>query len=217
MTERGLGMISQRTRQRLIRTLQDSGIRDQRVLDAMLKVPRHHFVDEALISRAYDNTPLPIGFGQTISQPYIVARMTELLLAGGSCQQVLEIGVGCGYQTAILAELVTQVYGIERINKLLERGRENLRALGYHNVRLKYDDGMVGWPRYAPFDGIIVAAASAEVPPELLQQLQPGGRLIIPIGSSRMQYLTLYERKAFGIHIQQLEAVTFVPLLEGLL
>ena len=211
------GMTSLRARRRLVKRLRESGIRDERVLEAIMNVPRHWFIDEALASRAYENTALPIGFGQTISQPYIVARMTELLLAGKDCANVLEIGAGSGYQTAILAALAERVFGVERIGKLLDRAREKLLALGLTNVRLKYDDGLQGWPRYAPFDGIIVAAASEEPPPELLEQLQQGGRLVLPIGSGDVQELTLYERKAFGVEIHRIEPVNFVPLLGGVL
>ena len=213
----GRGMTSLRSRQRLIKRLREAGIRDERVLEAIMTVPRHWFIDEALASRAYENTALPIGFGQTISQPYIVARMIELLLAGKVCNSVLEIGAGSGYQTAVLAALVERVFGVERIGKLLDRAREKLLALGLANVRLKYDDGLLGWPRYAPFDGIIVAAASEEPPPELLDQLQQGGRLLIPIGTGDIQELTLFERKAFGVEIRRIEAVNFVPLLGGVL
>jgi len=211
------GMTSLRTRQRLIRQLQAAGIRNQSVLEAVLNIPRHYFVDEALASRAYENTALPIGFGQTLSQPYTVARMTELLLADMTRPKVLEIGTGSGYQTAVLATLAGQVFSVERIGKLLDRARERLRDLGYDNVRLKYDDGLNGWPRYAPFDGIIATAAAATVPQELIEQLRQGGRLIVPIGSDSVQELTVFERKAFGIETRVIEHVNFVPLLGGLL
>jgi len=212
----GYGMTSLRARQRLITFLRDAGIRDQNVLDTLLNIPRHWFVDEALASRAYENTALPIGFGQTISQPYTVARMTELLL-DQTRPKVLEIGTGSGYQTAVLASLVQQVFSVERVGKLVDRARERLRELRFDNARLKYDDGLLGWPRYAPFDGIIVTAAAEAVPDELLEQLRPGGRLVIPMDKGAVQELTVYERKAYGIETKSIETVNFVPLLGGVL
>ena len=213
----GYGMTSLRTRQRLIKQLQEAGIREQNVLDTLLNVPRHWFVDEALATRAYENTALPIGFGQTISQPYTVARMTELLLADQARPRVLEIGTGSGYHTSVLASLVEHVFSVERIGKLLDRARERLRELGLNNVRLKYDDGLLGWPRYAPFDGIIVTAAADAVPEGLLEQLRQGGRLVMPIGRGTVQELTVFERKAFGMETRPIEKVNFVPLLGGVL
>jgi protein-L-isoaspartate(D-aspartate) O-methyltransferase len=178
-------------------------------------VPRHRFIDEALASRAYDNTALPIGFGQTISQPYVVARMTEQVLAGGDVRSVLEIGTGCGYQTAILAELVDKVYSVERLGALHDQARERLRELGYTNVRLLHADGHKGWPEHAPYDGILVAAASFTVPPALLRQLQPGGRMIIPVGPPGRQVLRRVRRTAEGYEESDLDAVSFVPLVNG--
>ncbi len=212
----GLGMTSLRARQRLIKRLQQMGVSDPRVLEVIRDTPRHLFLDEALASRAYEDTALPIGLGQTLSQPFVVARMTEVLLRDGVPDKVLEIGTGSGYQTAVLAQLVPQVYSVERISRLLERAREQLRDLGLHNVRLKYADGHHGWPRYAPFDAIIVTAAAAHVPPELLQQLAVGGRLVAPVGPAYSQQLEVYERRASGMHHYSLGGVSFVPLLEGL-
>lgn len=216
-TSLGIGMTSLRTRKRLVQDLRDAGIRNPAVLEVMLATPRHLFIDEALASRAYENTALPIGFGQTISQPYIVARMTEVLLGGRELAKakVLEIGTGSGYQAAVLAPLVGHVYSIERIAKLLDLARERMRALGYHNVRLKYDDGSLGWPRYGPYDGIIVTAAADELPQPLLEQLALGGCLIAPVGSPNTQQLIRVERRAHGFERRLLEAVSFVPLLSG--
>lgn len=210
-------MTSLRTRQRFIERLSQAGIRDQRVLDSMLALPRHEFVDEALMSRAYEDTALPIGFGQTISQPYIVARMTELLVQDMCCEKVLEIGTGCGYQSAVLASLVNQVFSVERIANLLDQTRERLHVLGINNVRTKYDDGYLGWPRYAPYDAIIVTAAANAIPDALLEQLRRGGRLVMPLLSGSSQELTVIERRAYGVEVQRLERVNFVPLLGGVL
>lgn len=210
-------MTSLRTRQRLVRRLQQAGIRNVTVLEVMLNTPRHLFVDEALASHAYDNTALPIGFGQTISQPFIVARMTEALLDASRLDKVLEIGTGSAYQTAVLARLFKQVYSVERIDKLLQRARNRLRALGLSNVFLKYGDGTLGWPEYGPFDGIIVTAASAHLPTTLLQQLTVGGRLVVPIGTSNGQQLIRVERNPSGLVQQDLGPVSFVPLLGGVL
>lgn len=210
-------MTSLRTRQRLVRRLREAGIRDETVLQVIENTPRHLFVDEALASRAYEETALPIGFGQTLSQPYIVALMTATLLAGGSLDRVLEIGTGSGYQTAVLAPLVGQVYSVERVNKLLDRARERLRLLGLRNIRLKYDDGQLGWPRYAPFDGIIVTAAAAEVPASLLAQLAVGGRLVAPVGQPQAQQLVRIDRTPIGFERRMMGPVSFVPLLSGLL
>ena len=216
MSPAGLGMTSLRARQRLIKRLQQMGVSDTRVLDVMRDTPRHMFLDEALASRAYEDTALPIGSGQTLSQPFVVARMTEVLLLDGVPDKVLEIGTGSGYQTAVLAQLVPHVYSVERISRLLDRAREQLRSLGLHNVRLKYADGHAGWPRYAPFDAIIVTAAAAQIPPELLQQLAVGGRLVAPVGPTHAQQLEVYERRASGMQHYSLGGVSFVPLLEGL-
>jgi protein-L-isoaspartate(D-aspartate) O-methyltransferase len=208
-------MISRRTRQRLVKRLRAAGIRDERILDVILTLPRHLFIDEALASHAYDDVALPIGFGQTISQPYIVARMTEALLAGIQPQRVLEIGTGSAYQSAVLALLVEQVYSVERIGKLLERARERLWSLALTNVYLHWDDGRLGWPAHAPYDGILVTAAAVDIPAELLQQLTAGGRLIIPVGTSQAQELVQVERKSFGFAERSLGPVSFVPLVAG--
>jgi protein-L-isoaspartate(D-aspartate) O-methyltransferase len=211
----GIGMTSQRTRARMIERLREQGIRDERVLTAMSAVPRHIFVGEALAHRAYEDTALPLILGQTISQPYIVARMTEILLAGrDSLGKTLEIGAGCGYQAAVLAMLTKQVYSIERLAPLLAQARDNLRQLNLGQVRLKHADGMLGLPEAAPFDSIIVAAASASAPQALLDQLAPGGRLMIPLGSID-QALCLYERTPAGVVDRRFEGVRFVPLLPG--
>ncbi|MDH5300091.1 MAG: protein-L-isoaspartate(D-aspartate) O-methyltransferase [Gammaproteobacteria bacterium] len=211
----GIGMTSQRTRERLVQRLQAQGIRSLPVLEAMRSTPRHIFMDEALSSRAYEDTALPIGFGQTISQPYIVARMTELLLAGGPLQKVLEVGTGSGYQTAVLAPLVGEVFTVERIRALQMRARGSLRELKISNVRFKYDDGNLGWPEHAPFDGILVTAAPVGVPPALLAQLRIGGRLVIPSSENGQQFLKLIIREEEGYQQQILDAVQFVPLLGG--
>jgi protein-L-isoaspartate(D-aspartate) O-methyltransferase len=185
----GIGMTSARTRERLIQRLKEQGIADLRVLDRIRNVPRHLFMDEALASRAYEDTALPIGFGQTISQPFVVARMTEALLAHGPALKVLEIGTGCGYQTAVLAPLVGEVYTIERIASLLGRARRTLRELRIRNVHYRHDDGNVGWSARAPFDGILLTAAPHAVPPSLFEQLAVGGRLIAPVGPEGRQEL----------------------------
>jgi len=212
----GIGMTSLRTRERLIKRLQEQGIRDARVLDALLNVPRHCFVDEALASRAYEDTALPIAHGQTISQPYIVARMTEALLGGRArVKRVLEIGSGSGYQTVILAALVDEVYSVERIEPLMKQARLRIQQLGYRNVRLKLDDGSIGWPEYAPYDGILVTAAAEEVPPALVAQLAPGGRLVIPVGGRAVQELLLITPANEGVNTERLESVNFVPLIVG--
>ncbi len=208
-------MTSQRTRDRLVRRLRAEGIADARVLDAIARTPRHLFVDEALASRAYEDTALPIGYGQTISQPYIVARMTEAIMAAPAPEKVLEIGTGCGYQTAVLASLVPKVYTVERIGALLEQARRRLRALGVRNVRYRHGDGAQGWPEQAPFDAILVAAAPDEIPPALLEQLAPGGRLVIPTGPPGGQWLLEVVRTAEGFEQRTLGAVSFVPLRGG--
>lgn len=208
-------MTSQRTRDRLVRRLRDHGIADEAVLDVIGKTPRHIFVDEALASRAYEDTALPIGHGQTISQPYIVARMSECLLRDGTPERVLEVGTGSGYQTAVLAQLVPRVFSIERIAPLLEQARERLRLLGLRNVRLSHNDGSVGWKAQAPFDAIIVTAAPREIPEALLLQLNTGGRLITPVGPQGKQVLTLITRTQDAWVSEELERVSFVPLVGG--
>jgi protein-L-isoaspartate(D-aspartate) O-methyltransferase len=210
-------MTSARTRQRLVRRLWEEGIRNEEVLEAIISTPRHMFVDEALASRAYEDTALPIGFGQTISQPFIVARMTEILLDDFRPRKVLEVGTGSGYQTAVLAALVEHVYSVERIGKLLERARQTVQALGLSNVLMKHDDGHLGWPRYAPYEAIVVTAAAQEIPMDLLRQLTMGGRLIAPMGNQNAQQLVMLERKGAGIEKRVLDAVVFVPLLGGVL
>ncbi len=211
----GIGMTSARTRERLVERLRAEGIRDLRVLERVRNVPRHIFVDEALASRAYEDTALPIGHGQTISQPYIVARMTEALLQGGPLESVLEIGTGSGYQTAILAPLVRRVYTVERIAGLLEHARQRFRELKIRNVITKHVDGGLGLPEYAPFDGIIVTAAPAGMPLELVAQLRIGGRLVLPVGPREEQVLVRVTRTEGGYDKELLERVSFVPLLSG--
>lgn len=210
----GIGMTSQRTRDRMVARLRENGIRDESVLSAMASVPRHIFVDEGLASRAYEDTALPIGFEQTISQPLVVARMLEELRSAKPLANVLEVGTGCGYQAALLARLAKDVYSVERISELLEKARRNLRPLRLSNLRLVHADGALGLPEAAPFDGIIVAAATANVPDALLQQLAPGGRMIVPVGSGD-QALCLIERTATGLTEKWLDAVRFVPLRGG--
>jgi protein-L-isoaspartate(D-aspartate) O-methyltransferase len=210
----GIGMTSQRTRERLIARLREEGITDEVVLSAMLEIPRHIFVDEAIASRAYEDTALPIGYGQTISQPYIVARMTEILRGGAPLGRVLEIGTGCGYQTAVLSKVAQEVYSVERISPLLMKARGHLRELRMRNVKLKHADGHFGIPELAPFDGILVACGATHVPQELLLQLAVGGRIVIPVGSSE-QTLILIERTPDEYRQTKLEAVKFVPLLGG--
>ena len=211
----GIGMTSARTRDRLVQRLRDQGITNPIVLDRIRNVPRHIFVDEALGSRAYEDTALPIGFGQTISQPYIVARMTEALLAGGPLSKVLEVGTGCGYQTAVLAPLVTKLYSIERIEPLYLRAKLRLEELDLRNVRLKHGDGTLGWKSLAPFDAILVAAAPISVPEALLKQLKVGGRLIVPVGAEGHQELIRFTRKETRMERESLGPVAFVPLLGG--
>ncbi|WP_440995656.1 protein-L-isoaspartate(D-aspartate) O-methyltransferase [Arhodomonas sp. SL1] len=210
-------MTSERTRERLVRRLANAGIRDPRVLNAMRRVPRHLFVDEALASRAYEDTALPIGHGQTISQPHVVARMTEVLLGDGDPPaKVLEIGTGCGYQTAVLATLVERVFTIERIRGLYSRANGHLRELGVHNVRQRLGDGYLGWPTEAPFDGILLTAAPPYVPEGLLAQLAPQGRLVAPVGEPGAQALRLLIRGDEGIEARDLAPVSFVAMQEGL-
>ena len=213
----GIGMTSQRTRARMVERLREQGIGDARVLAAMAAVPRHVFVDEALASRAYEDTALPIGFGQTISQPYVVARMIERLAHGRELGKVLEVGTGCGYQAAVLAQIAGEVYSIERIRELLERARANLRHLRVRNLRLVHGDGTLGLEKAAPFDSIIVAAAAAAAPQALLRQLAPGGRMTFPMRGSEkdVQRLMLIERGARGYSETALDPVRFVPLQSG--
>ena len=212
----GIGMTSMRTRIRLINRLREEGIRNESVLDVILNTPRHLFVDEALANRAYEDTALPIGFNQTLSQPYIVARMTEALLAsGGPMNRVLEVGTGSGYQTAVLAQLVAQVFSVERILPLQEQARERMQALGLRNIKMKHADGGMGWPQKSPFDGIIVTAAPTRVPQDLIEQLAPGGSMVIPVGLGQQQDLLLINRQGDEYTQRVLEPVRFVPLLGG--
>ena len=210
----GVGMTSQRTRARMVTRLREQGLRNERVLAAMGSVPRHIFVEAALAQRAYEDTALPLGFGQTISQPYVVARMIELLIAGRELGKTLEVGAGCGYQTAVLASLTKDVFAMERIEPLLTKARDNLRQMRMLNVRFKHGDGNLGLPQAAPFDTIILAAAAPHVPKLLLDQLAPGGRLIMPLGS-REQVLLMVENRPEGFVETRFDAVRFVPLLPG--
>ncbi|WIO75619.1 protein-L-isoaspartate(D-aspartate) O-methyltransferase [Porticoccaceae bacterium LTM1] len=211
-------MTSQRTRERMIQRLVEQGIKSQKVLDVMRVTPRHLFLDEALSHRAYEDTALPIGHKQTLSQPYIVARMTELLLSRGKPGKVLEIGTGSGYQTAVLAQLVDKVYSVERIAPLLSRSRELLRRLGHRNVTASLSDGGFGWPEYAPFNGIISTAAPQTLPQELLYQLAPDGILVIPLGPDGYQELCVFTREGDSNNFSEevIEPVRFVPLLSGI-
>jgi protein-L-isoaspartate(D-aspartate) O-methyltransferase len=211
----GIGMTSQRTRERLVQRLRSEGIRDLRVLERMRDTPRHLFVDEALATRAYEDTALPIGCGQTLSQPYIVARMTEALLAGGPLENLLEVGTGSGYQTAVLAPLVRRVYTTERIGALLEQARRRFQALRIRNVVTKHSDGGLGLPEYGPYDGIIVTAAPVGIPRALVEQLREGGRMVLPVGQRDEQVLVRVERTAEGHRHEVLERVSFVPLMSG--
>ena len=215
----GIGMTSQRTRARMVERLREQGIRDERVLAAMAAVPRHLFVEEALASRAYEDTALPIGFGQTISQPYVVAKMAETLLAGKSAGKILEVGTGCGYQAALLAQLFPEVYSIERIKGLHERARGNLLGLRLKNLRLAHGDGYAGLEKAAPFQSIILAAAPRQVPEALLRQLAPGGRMVLPLAQvghpGGAQRLVLVERTGRGFVESELDAVRFVPMEAG--
>jgi len=216
LTNQGIGMTSQRTRNRLVERLRESGISDPRVLDVIRQTPRHVFMDEAMASRAYEDTALPIGHGQTISQPYIVARMTEVLMQLPSMpSKVLEIGTGSGYQTAVLAQLVDQVYTVERISHLLNQARQRLYQLNLMNVHYHIADGYQGWEKYAPYDAIMVTAAPETVPKSLVLQLAPGGRMIIPVGKPLQQRLLLVTREEEGVSEQTLDWVSFVPLVKG--
>lgn len=212
----GVGMTSQRVRDRLVEALRENGIRDENVLNAIRTVPRHLFVDEALAARAYENNALPIGHGQTISQPWVVARMTEALLEN-SPKKVLEVGTGSGYQAAVLAALGMEVYTVERIGDLLRQARKRFRSLGL-NVRTKHDDGRIGWPEHAPFDAIIVTAAAPALVSALIEQLAVGASLVAPVGGASTQSLVKLTRRADGgVDEAVLAAVAFVPLLSGTL
>ena len=217
VSQAGIGMTSPRTRGRMVERLRDRGIRDERVLAALAAVPRHLFVEEALASRAYEDDALPIGFGQTISHPYVVARMVELVLENKKPGKALEVGTGCGYQAAVLAAIFPEVYSIERIRALLERARRNLLALRLANLRLAHGDGYAGLEKAAPFQSIIVAAAARQIPDALLRQLAPGGRMILPLHGSRRdaQRLVLIERSGRGFIESGLDAVRFVPMEAG--
>lgn len=213
----GIGMTSQRTRERLVLRLSEQGITSDAVLSAVGSVPRHIFVDEALAHRAYEDSALPIGAGQTISQPFVVALMTQTLLDRPRAR-ILEVGTGSGYQTAILTSLpglVNKVYTIERLNPLIDRAQERLLAMRRFNVRYRHGDGYLGWPEDAPFDGIVVTAAPRKVPQALLDQLAPGGRMVVPVGGDDVQELQVYDRTAEGFDMQTVEYVRFVPLLNG--
>jgi protein-L-isoaspartate(D-aspartate) O-methyltransferase len=211
----GIGMTSQRTRARMVERLRKSGIRDERVLGAMASVPRHLFVEEALASRAYEDTALPIGFSQTISQPYVVARMIELVIQEKPLGKVLEVGTGCGYQAAVLAQIFPEVYSIERIKALLERARANLLGLRLKNLRLAHGDGYAGLEKAAPFQSIVVAAAARQRPEALLRQIAPGGRMVLPLHDGPRQRLVLYERSGRGFIESELDPVRFVPMEMG--
>jgi len=212
---RGIGMTSQRTRDRMVARLRELKITNERVMDVMREIPRHLFLDEALAHRAYEDSALPIGYNQTLSQPYIVARMTEILVAGGPLNKVLEVGGGSGYQTAVLARFAQQVISIERVKPLQDRARERLRLLGVRNVQLRHGDGSFGLTQSAPYDGILCAAAPSHVPQELMDQLAVGGRLVLPVGDGDEQVLTLVTRTEAGFQAQSLERVRFVPMLGG--
>ena len=211
----GSGMTSMRTRERLVSRLRDQGISDESVLDAIRSVPRHIFVDEALASRAYEDVALPIGMEQTISQPFIVALMTQATVAAPMPRRVLEVGTGCGYQTAVLASLVSRVYTVERIELLLARARQRLRALEVGNVWFRHGDGTLGWPECAPFDAALVTAAPPRLPEKLVEQIVLGGRIVIPVGDSRGQWLKVYTRTESGVDEDAIADVSFVPMLRG--
>jgi len=214
--QQGIGMTSQGTRDRLVERLRGNGIQDEKVLKAIATIPRHEFVDEALSSRAYEDTALPIGLSQTISQPWVVAKMTEAILDSGSPEKVLEVGTGSGYQAAILACLVPKVFTVERIEELLKRARRRFHKLGLHNIYTRYADGHLGWPSQAPFDGIIVTAAANGIPEELVEQLRIGGILVIPVEKAGMQRLLAIRRTQEGYDEKDLGGVIFVPMLSGL-
>lgn len=215
-TARGIGMTSQRTRERLVQRLREEGITDQRVLDAIGDTPRHLFIEEALATRAYEDTALPIGQGQTISQPFVVALMTQAILRDGVPGKVLEIGTGSGYQAAVLARIVPEVFTVERLGDLLSQARRRFRKLRLHNVRARHGDGSRGWPEQAPFDAILVTAAAESLPESLMEQLRPGGVLVAPVGAHRgVQELVLMERTEGEPRVERLGGVSFVPLLPG--
>jgi protein-L-isoaspartate(D-aspartate) O-methyltransferase len=211
----GIGMTSRRTRERMVNRLKEQGITNPAVLKVMLETPRHIFVEEAFASRAYEDTALPIGFSQTISQPYIVARMTELILEQGVPAKMLEVGTGSGYQTAVLAQLVGRVHSVERIYPLQQRARHCLQDLHLRNVRLKHCDGGWGWEEYAPYDAILVTAAPSEVPDPLLQQMARRSVMVLPVGDGRTQVLRRIVRTEVGYQAEDIEPVVFVPLLSG--
>lgn len=211
----GIGMTSRRTRERMVNRLVEQGISSNKILDVMQTTPRHIFVDEALSSRAYEDTALPIGYNQTISQPYIVAKMTELLLEYGRLAKVLEIGTGCGYQTAVLAQLVEHVYTVERILPLQKKAKNHLWDLKLKNISYLHSDGGWGWTEFAPYDGILVTAAPSEIPEMLLDQMAVGGVMVIPIGKGGRQELKRVIRTAESFEIEELEPVSFVPFLSG--
>lgn len=218
MTEidlKGIGMTSQRTRMRLVERLREKGIESERILDIISSTPRHALIDEALAHKAYEDTALPIGFNQTISQPYIVARMTEMLVADGPISRVLEVGTGSGYQTAILAQLADQVYTVERISGLLTRARKRLGAMGYRNIHFRHSDGGMGWPEHGPYDAIMVTASPREIPEALMEQLADDGRILVPVGEPKQQELLLLRKRGDEIERTVLELVKFVPLLGG--
>ena len=212
---RGIGMTSQLTRDRMVQQLQQLGIKDQRVLEVMSKIPRHLFVAEALASRAYENTALPIGQGQTISQPYMVARMTELLIEDDLPENVLEVGTGSGYQSAVLASLIPRVFSVERIRPLQDKAKTVLDEIGFRNISFKHSDGGWGWKACGPYQGILAAAAPAEIPAKLLQQLLPMAKLVIPIGEEGQQVLQRITRTDSAYEVETIEAVSFVPFLKG--
>lgn len=212
----GIGMTSARTRERLVQRLREQGISNPVVLDQIRNVPRHLFVDEALATRAYEDTALPIGQGQTISQPFVVARMTEALLENAAPRKILEIGTGCGYQTAVLSPLVGFIYSVERINVLLDRARTRFKELAIRNIHLRHGDGFQGWPAHAPYDAILMAAAPLAIPRALYEQLAPGGRLIAPVGPEGRQQLVRVTKRGEELHTETLGLVSFVPLLQGL-
>ncbi|MES2870106.1 MAG: protein-L-isoaspartate(D-aspartate) O-methyltransferase [Pseudomonadota bacterium] len=215
LMHRGIGMTSERTRERLIQRLREEGIVNQDVLEVIRRTPRHLFVDEALAHRAYEDTALPIGNNQTISQPYMVARMSELLLENGPLDKVMEIGTGSGYQTAVLSQLVERIFSVERIKVLQDRAKERLQELNLRNLVFRWGDGWEGWPALAPYNGIIVTAVATDVPQALLDQLAPGGRLVIPVGAGEVQQLMLIVREEHGFARRVIGNVRFVPLLNG--
>ncbi len=211
----GIGMTSQRTRNRMVDRLREQKIRNHSVLETMRQIPRHLFVDEALASRAYEDSSLPIGLGQTISQPYVVARMTELILENGVPESILEVGTGSGYQTAVIASLVSNVYTVERLTQLQQRARRCLQQQNLHNIDYLHSDGEWGWPDHAPYQAILVTAAPNEIPTGLLEQMAPGGVMVIPVGEGKHQQLTKITLTKAGFEAETIEPVTFVPLLTG--